>query len=549
MRFIFITLFLLTSIIIYAQEMSKTRIIIFNQLGQKEKILSDEKISIIYGKNINTEYVYLNYIPGKRPEEYYIELKSIEPFLQDIASSDSSNDSLRNIIKNLQTKSLKSDSLSHNIKATPKKNDYEVIDSLIKVYKFKDAENVFDKMPKVKTLIEAVDDIGKQNNIQRNSNDNEMKKIDNQIDSLQNLIRRADKLGLNKNKIDEYLQEIASLKNRKNEIQLINNQLVQNNKILEKELIARNAEYDSLMRLIYIMILIIALIIVITLAIYYSYYQKKKYNRQLSEINRQLELTNNELYHSNVENENLLAIIKGELNLASKYVISLFPSELKDSNVETEWFYKSSEELGGDSFGYHYIDDENFAMYLIDVSGHGVGAALHSVQVLNILQNSALLNVDFRKPDEVMNALNSIFQMNHYGGLYFTIFYCVYNTINNTLTYSAAGHPPMLLLRDDDLLYLESQNIFIGAVPDINYTSDVININPKDILYIFSDGIYEIIDIEQRVWTYEDFIVRLTKERQNHNFSLCKFYEDNLKISGKKFLDDDFSFVKVSFKK
>jgi sigma-B regulation protein RsbU (phosphoserine phosphatase) len=46
--------------------------------------------------------------------------------------------------------------------------------------------------------------------------------------------------------------------------------------------------------------------------------------------------------------------------------------------------------LGGDSFGYHWIDDDHFAVYLLDVSGHGWGAALLSVSVINVL-GAALL--------------------------------------------------------------------------------------------------------------------------------------------------------------
>ena len=54
--------------------------------------------------------------------------------------------------------------------------------------------------------------------------------------------------------------------------------------------------------------------------------------------------------------------------------------------------------LGGDAFGYHWLDDDHFVVYLLDVSGHGVGAALLGVSVLNVLRARSLPGTDFRDP-------------------------------------------------------------------------------------------------------------------------------------------------------
>jgi len=425
-------------------------------------------------------------------------------------------------------------------------NDMD-LDSLIEATKLAEENNFVSKMPKIKTFIDAVDYFRKQNTDKIKNNEKEIKDIDQQIDSINTIISDAELIGLKKSKITEYLREIELLKLKKKEYELLNEQLTYSNKLLEKELIARNAEYDSLVRLIYIMVLIILLIIVIAVAIYYNYFQKKKYNIQLSEINDQLELINKELLKSNFDKEKLLTLIRGELNVASKYVSSLLPKAFKDEHFNIDWVFKPSEELGGDSFGYHYIDKDNFAIYLLDVSGHGVGASLHSVQVLNILQNSALPNVDFKKPEDVMNALNNIFQMNHYSGLYFTIFYAIYNLPNRTLAYSAAGHPPMLLWNKGSLINLESQNIFIGAVKNINYTSDTIKINNDDTLFVFSDGAFEIIDKKEKVWTFEDFRAKMSKESKSRTFSIEEVYNYNTKLNNNNTLDDDFSLIKINF--
>ena len=68
--------------------------------------------------------------------------------------------------------------------------------------------------------------------------------------------------------------------------------------------------------------------------------------------------------------------LAAELAQAADYVVSLIPAPLSEGAVTTAWRFFPCAQLGGDSFGYHWIDEDNFAMYLLDVCGHGVGSAL-----------------------------------------------------------------------------------------------------------------------------------------------------------------------------
>jgi sigma-B regulation protein RsbU (phosphoserine phosphatase) len=76
-----------------------------------------------------------------------------------------------------------------------------------------------------------------------------------------------------------------------------------------------------------------------------------------------------------------------ELSQAADYVISLLPAPLSSGPVSTDWRFHPSAQLGGDCFGYHWIDEDNFAVYLLDVCGHGVGSALLSVSAINVLRS------------------------------------------------------------------------------------------------------------------------------------------------------------------
>jgi serine phosphatase RsbU (regulator of sigma subunit) len=102
--------------------------------------------------------------------------------------------------------------------------------------------------------------------------------------------------------------------------------------------------------------------------------------------------------------------------------------------------------LGGDSFGCHWLDEDTFAIYLVDVSGHGVGAALLSVSVMNALRSQSLPDINFNNPEQVLASLNVAFPSEENNDMFFTIWYGVYNKSTRELTYASVGHPPALFL-------------------------------------------------------------------------------------------------------
>jgi len=69
---------------------------------------------------------------------------------------------------------------------------------------------------------------------------------------------------------------------------------------------------------------------------------------------------------------------------------------LSPCHHQTEWFIVPSARVGGDAFGYGELDDDKFVSFLFDVSGHGIGAAMLSVSILNVLRQRALPGCDFK---------------------------------------------------------------------------------------------------------------------------------------------------------
>ncbi len=184
----------------------------------------------------------------------------------------------------------------------------------------------------------------------------------------------------------------------------------------------------------------------------------------------------------------------GELAEAEAYVRTQLP-KLITGKVSTQWEFISSSSLGGDAFGYHWLDEHHFCLYLLDVCGHGVGAALLSISALNTISGQALSGVDFKDPAQVLGALNGAFQMETHNNMYFTMWYGIYDARTGTLTYASAGHPPALLLEPGSTtgpIQLKTPNFLVGGLRNIKFVTATTQIKPGSRLYVFSDGVYEI---------------------------------------------------------
>jgi len=240
--------------------------------------------------------------------------------------------------------------------------------------------------------------------------------------------------------------------------------------------------------------------------------------------------------------------LAAELAQAADYVVSLMPAPLSEGNVTTAWRFFPSAQLGGDSFGYHWLDEETFAIYLLDVCGHGVGSALLSVSAFNAIRSQTLPNTDFRVPRQVLTALNDAFQMEHHNNLYFTIWYGVFNRRTRELSYASGGHPPAFLVsKEGTLTRLMTNNLFIGGLPESVYHGDTTTVPPGAYLYVFSDGVYEVDPPCGNMWTLEELGSYLLANRLENGNDIDTLYRKMQDYHGQEILEDDFSMMAIHF--
>lgn len=237
-----------------------------------------------------------------------------------------------------------------------------------------------------------------------------------------------------------------------------------------------------------------------------------------------------------------------DLENASQYVRSLIPPPLGAGPIRTEWILLPSARLGGDVFGYHYLDDDRFAIYLIDVSGHGTGPAMHAVSVTNVIRGRAMPGVDPASPAQVARYLNTTFQMASHGGLYFTIWYGVYDRRTRALAYCSAGHHQSLLVGPERgaALALRTPNIAIGVAPTFQFSEARAEVPAGSSLYVFSDGAFEIEMRDGGQWTLDDFTHAVSAPRTTVP-ETERLRDAALAVAKSPAFDDDFSMVVATF--
>lgn len=260
------------------------------------------------------------------------------------------------------------------------------------------------------------------------------------------------------------------------------------------------------------------------------------------------QLQRNEAYQALLESQKKLA---AELAEAAAYVRSLLPPPMT-GDPTAEWRFLPSTALGGDALGYYWLDEDHLAIYLLDVCGHGVGAALLSISAMNVIRSRTLPHTNFLDPGEVLMGLNESFQMEKHNGMYFTIWYGVYDRKQRRIAYSCGGHPPAVLITGADEtsakpILLQTGGTIIGAINGMRFGSEVCEVQPYAKMYLFSDGTYEVFRPDGTPFLFEDFVRVLASPMPQGVSDLDHIVASINSISGTDTFDDDFSLMKMCF--
>jgi sigma-B regulation protein RsbU (phosphoserine phosphatase) len=276
--------------------------------------------------------------------------------------------------------------------------------------------------------------------------------------------------------------------------------------------------------------------------------------QNLTQRNDELEAANGKLLAAN-------ARMKRDLEAAARIQEAFLPHEIPHVlGVRSAWIFKPCEELAGDMLNVFPLDDNHLGLYVLDVTGHGVAAALLSVTLSHELSPrrdpSSLLiqngegpgSARLVEPALVADLLNSRFAWDPATEQFFTLIYGILNVHTGELRYISAGHPgPILLPHDAGPVLLEKPSLPIG-VGEASYQERRLQLRAGDRLYLYSDGLVEARNANRELFGKERLLAALEQGRTlSPEEGLAALWREVEQWCGGTRFKDDISLLTLEF--
>ena len=224
----------------------------------------------------------------------------------------------------------------------------------------------------------------------------------------------------------------------------------------------------------------------------------------LHRLEREVQARTAELAEKSQRLEKVNDRMTRDLGAAARIQRRFLPRQLHAVGpVRSAWHFDPCDELAGDSLGVLRLDEHTCGCYLLDVSGHGVAAALLSVSLSHALSDTTgggLLkdrldrppHYELVSPPDVIAELNRRFPMDDATSQYFTMVYGMLDARSGRFRYASAGHPGIIHVPAvGPAVAHEVRSFAVGWMLDAEYEGHEIDLEPGDRLFLYSDGLSE----------------------------------------------------------
>ncbi|WP_320129938.1 SpoIIE family protein phosphatase [uncultured Sphaerochaeta sp.] len=212
--------------------------------------------------------------------------------------------------------------------------------------------------------------------------------------------------------------------------------------------------------------------------------------------------------------------------------------------------YQPWTKIGGDLFDCIKLKDNRYVIYIADISGHGVQAALTMTAVKSIFNMVIRSDQDSNSPSAVVTQLNGILSKRLFNDNYMTMCYCLVDLNEMTLTSLNAGHPPLMVINQKTSLITlldEKGDIPLGWMADHVYDESSVQVLPfsyDDTVCLLTDGVFECFNAKNEQLGFSRFKEILKQE--NHGSNCIMVPHDcyrTIDEEGFTTKNDDFTFV------
>ncbi|WP_028563875.1 PP2C family protein-serine/threonine phosphatase [Paenibacillus pinihumi] len=188
--------------------------------------------------------------------------------------------------------------------------------------------------------------------------------------------------------------------------------------------------------------------------------------------------------------------LREELQLAREVQSAVLPQPVVEEHIEIGAIYRPSEELAGDLYAWHRIDNSRYGVAVVDAMGHGISSSLVCMFIASVLKDAMIKLVD---PVLVIQELNRrALQLQFADQLiqyYYTALYMVVDVDRGQIEYVNAGHPPGLLLRaEGGTEQLQGGSTAIGMFEQIKVTKQTMGIGKRDRVVLVTDGVIDVVN-------------------------------------------------------
>ena len=199
--------------------------------------------------------------------------------------------------------------------------------------------------------------------------------------------------------------------------------------------------------------------------------------------------------------------IDADLKAAHQIQMSLLPNLLPETPYRDRFDLASSiepaKDVGGDFYDYFMIDEETLCLIIADVSGKGVTAALLAATCSAFLRSS--IRTAIRHDETLVNAVketNREICHNNEQCMFVTLFVMMFSLKTGLCRYVNAGHNPPFWLRADHTLELLNRRVGppIGVTKNAGYFVETIELQPKEAIFLYTDGVTEALNTELEVF-------------------------------------------------
>lgn len=183
-----------------------------------------------------------------------------------------------------------------------------------------------------------------------------------------------------------------------------------------------------------------------------------------------------------------LGDIHRELELARRIQLSILPGAFPESaDFRVAARYVPMASVAGDLYDFLLAGGRQAGLFIADVSGHGVPAAL----IASMVKMAAVSQRDHAaQPAQVLTEMNAALCGNTQGQ-FVTAAYVYLDAVARELRYAAAGHPAMLLLRSGAVTEIAENGLLLAAAPDATYSDIMLPLEAGDRLVLYTDGLIE----------------------------------------------------------